>query len=399
MVGSSIPRASARAYVRLAADVRAPDGLSWTGRTRDLSKGGTLVFVEPPYPTGGCELTLELPGGALTLSAEVRFTIPGVGVGLQFRDVPVAAQQRIDQVVEAASATFGLWGMVGKYFTESDTKTPLRLPGPSESIFAELRASLSRAANTPARPELSHHVLHPVGENGMAYQVLFTRPGCVAPSECDLAGRVGGFVRAVTGKVDRVAPQEVWLKLHAGSSPKPYRLVSLRNGGYAAVVVSEVSGAPPRISLLTLALGEQIAVQLKGQPLYPNYTDAELEMIRLDSVRDRQTEPATAAVPPPVDFGAPKARFSDFQPFRDEAAGAIRELLAQDPQTEVRNYGNRAVTLHPHVLLKVRDTEGTEHVGVPLNDGKRLCLLQLTQDGFGRVLPLSPDHLVSVLLR
>ena len=124
---STTARAAARAYVRLPVQVRTVAG-QWTGKTRDLSLGGTLVFVEPPYPSGACTVVMDLPGGALTVEAEVRFTIPGVGVGLQFTDLPPAAQQRIQQVVEAASATFGLWGMVGKYLGEFDSRVTLQLP-------------------------------------------------------------------------------------------------------------------------------------------------------------------------------------------------------------------------------------------------------------------------------
>jgi hypothetical protein len=392
---SNVARTAARAYVRLPVEVKSPSG-QWSGKTRDLSLGGTLVFVEPPYPQGPCSVVMDLPGGPLTVDAEVRFTIPGVGVGLQFTDLPQPAQQRIQQVVEAASATFGLWGMVGKYLGEFDSRVPLQLPSPSESVFAELRASLTRAQhNTTPPTELSHHVLHPVGENGLAYRVLFTRPGCLPPSESDLAARLTGFVRATQGRVSRVAPQDVILKLHAGSSPKPYRVAELTAGGYAAVVVSEVPGAPLRISLLTLALGEQVAVAIKGQALFPQFTDEELEQVRLDSIK--ATTPAPVAAP--EGGGGQRARFSGFAPFDATREEELTQLLKTDAQAEVRRYGSRSVTLHPHVLLRIRDAQGVELVGVPMDDGKRQCLLQLTPDGFGRVVPLSRDHQFSILMR
>ena len=95
-------RATSRAYVRLPATIRAGDQ-SWTGRTRDLSQGGTLVFVEPPYPAGACEVDLELPSGPLHASAEVRFMLPGVGVGLQFVNLDDDMRNRLDAVVNAAN--------------------------------------------------------------------------------------------------------------------------------------------------------------------------------------------------------------------------------------------------------------------------------------------------------
>ena len=393
---STTARAAARAYVRLPVQVRTVAG-QWTGKTRDLSLGGTLVFVEPPYPSGACTVVMDLPGGALTVEAEVRFTIPGVGVGLQFTDLPPAAQQRIQQVVEAASATFGLWGMVGKYLGEFDSRVTLQLPSPTESVFAELRASLTRAQHNTPSSELSHHVLHPVGENGLAYRVLFSRPGCVPPTESDLAARLSGFVRATQGRVLRVAPEDVLLKLHAGSTPKPYRVAELQEGGYAAVVVSEVPGAPPRISLLTLSLGEQIAVSIKGQPIFPSFSDEELERVRLDSIK--ATPPAADSAPPHEVAGGQRARFSGFAPFDAAHEEELTRMLKEDGQAEVRRYGSRSVTLHPHVLLRIRDAQGVELVGVPMDDGKRQCLLQLTPDGFGRVVPLSRDHQYSILVR
>jgi len=390
-------RAAARAYVRLPAELQTPTG-QWTGKTRDLSLGGTLVFVEPPYPNGPCTLVMDLPGGPLQCNAEVRFTIPGVGVGLQFVGLSSAAEQRIQQVVEAASATFGLWGMVGKYLGEFDSRLPLKLPSPTESVFAELRASLTRAQHNTVSTELSHHVLHPVGENGVAYRILFTRPGCVSPSESDLAARLSGFARATVPRVTRVAPEDVYLKLHAGSSPKPYRVAELVNGGYGAVVVSEVPGAPPRISLLTLALGEQIAVAVKGQTLFPHFTEGELDQIRLDSIKTLPHQEGTES-PEPVMLGAQRARFSEFTLFDEAREKELSQLLKTDAQAEVRRYGSRSVTLHPHVLLKIRDPQGAELVGVPMDDGKRQCLLQLTPDGFGRVVPISRDHHFSILMR
>lgn len=386
-------REQARAYLKLPVTVSSPLG-SWSGRTRDISTGGALLFLEPPYPSGPCTLSVELPDGALTASAEVRFTIPNVGVGFQFVDLPDDLRGRLQRAVDAASATFGLWGMVGKYLTEHEPRAPLRLPGAQESLFAELRATLRnnsagpRAADAPAQ-----HVLHPVGENGAAYRILFRRPGCVAPSESPLAAVLPGFLRTVGDKVWRVAPQDVWLKLHSGSQPRPYRVVQLTQGGHAAVVVSQVPGAPPRVSLLTLSLGEQIAVSLRGSPVFPAFTDEELEEIRLDSVKNSTTGSASAA-PLPANL-----RFTDFAPYDESGEGVLTAMLRADPQSEVRTYGSRTVTLHPHVLLRVRDARGNEEVGVPLHDGRRYTLLQLTADGFGRVIPLQREKQFSVLIR
>jgi len=391
-------RESARAYVRLPVTITA-GGRTWSGRTRDLSRGGTLVFVEAPYPLGSCELTVELPTGAFTALAEVRFTIPGVGVGLQFANLSPADLQRLAGVVETAAATFGLWGLVGKYLTDVDTRAPLKLATNQESVFAELRASLHKTQAQAVTAELGHFVLHPVGENGAAYKILFTRTGCVPAPESELMRTHSGFARASRGKVARVAPQDVWLKLHAGSHAKPYRLVELVGGGYGAIVVSEVPGAPPWLGFLTLGMGEQVALSNKGVLLFPAFTDAELEEIRLDSVRRNPTVDSQLPQEPAVTRELIRTRFTDFVPFDETRELELTSILKRDAQAEERKYGPRAVTLHPHILMRMRDGAGMEHVGVPLHDGKRYCLLQLTPDGFGKVMPMGRDAQFSLVVR
>ncbi|MEW5849393.1 MAG: PilZ domain-containing protein [Myxococcota bacterium] len=387
---------SARAYVRIPAVLRA-GGNSWNARTRDLSRGGTLMLLEPPYPSGDCEVTLQLPTGPLTLKAEIRFTIPGVGVGMQFVDLSDEDRTRLGNVVDTASVTFGMWGLVGKYLAETETRAPLKLPGPAgnDAGFGAMRAALRQP--TPAYGvDLYLHVLHPVGESGAAYRFLFMRPGCQPPAHSDLAIELPGFLRAAQGKVAMVAPQDVLLKLHAGSQPKPYRVVRMESGVYAAVVVSQVPGAPPRISFLTLAVGEQVAVSQRGQSVFPHYTDGELEQIRLDSVRGRM--PRTTAEANPGNLRA-RAQFSGFQPFDAAFEAQMNDELARDTLAEVRKYGDRTVTLHPHVLVRVRPEGGEETVGVAMHDGKRFCVLQITPDGFGRVVPIPRDAMVSMLRR
>lgn len=394
-------RETVRAYLRLPVEVVTPQG-TFHGRTRDLSRGGALLFMEPPYPQGSATLKLDLPDGPVELSAEVRFTIPNVGVGFQFVDLPPDALARVEQAVDAAASTVGLWGLVGKYLNHTDKRTPpLRLPPTSsESLFAELRATLKGGGGPRAAAQApGQHVLHPVGENGAAYSVLFRRAGCVPPVESPLAAMLPGFVRTVSGRAMRVAPQDVWLKLHTGSQPKPYRVVQLAGGGFAAVVVSQVPGSPPKVSLLTLAFGEQVAISERGASLFPHFTEPELEEIRRDSIRDGHAGEGGGGEGPRAALSAGGTRFTDYAPFDDANEAALTGILERDTQSEIRNYGTRTVTLHPHVLLRIRDANGNEDVGVPLHDGKRHCLLQLVQEGFGRVIPLTRNMQMSVMIR
>jgi hypothetical protein len=388
-------RATSRAYVRLPAIIRSGD-LVWTGRTRDLSQGGTLVFVEPPYPSGPCTVDLELPSGLLSAYAEVRFTLPNVGVGLQFVNLDDDLRARLDAVVNAAAATFGAWGLVGKYLAEAEPRAGLKLPPSGEmGALASLRASMQRSHTPAVSVELAAHQLHPVGENGHAYKVMFTRPGVVTPEQSDLAKRVSGFMRAVQGKVAAVAPQDAWLKLHAGAQPKPFRITLTTQGTYAAVIVTDVPGAPPRVSLLTLAVGEQIATSLRGTPLFPYFTEAELEEIRSDSVKG---QPPSADGAAGVVLEPGRTDFSEYVPFDEPHEAALAETLRQDAQAEVRRYRDRTVTLHPYILLKVRNAAGDETVGVAMHDGRRHCVLQLSPDGFSRVIPIGRDGFFGVML-
>lgn len=389
------PRQTDRAYLRVPVTIQ-QGGNKWSGRTRDLSRGGSLVLVESPYPAGTVEAALELPTGVLHSKAEVRFTIPGVGVGLEFLDMPESDQNRLEDLVSAAAATFGAWGLVGKYLAESEQRSPLKLPTPAESGRPVLQRVLTPVVNA----ELSQHLLHPVGENGAAYRILFARPGTSTPEQSDLATRVTGFVRAVQGKVALVAAQDIWLKLHAGSQPKPFRVVQLTSGGYAAVVVAESPGELPRVSLLTLAVNEQMAVSQRGQSLYPHFSESELEEIRNDSVKGQppvtaatQGSPAKAAVP------EKKAQFSTLAPFDANRESALEQALKNDPQVEVRRYGERTVTLHPYFLIKVKLGEGEEVVGVPMFDGRRYCVLQMSSAGVHRVVPLTRDMQFAVMRR
>jgi uncharacterized protein (TIGR02266 family) len=77
------------------------DGVTLTGRTADLSQGGTFVAVEQALPVGArVELSIRLPGvrGVCHIPSIVRWSRVDRGIGLQFerlRPIEVWAINRI----------------------------------------------------------------------------------------------------------------------------------------------------------------------------------------------------------------------------------------------------------------------------------------------------------------
>ncbi len=69
-------------------------------RVRDLNVGGLFIATPTPLAVGSVvTLLLSVPEGEIRSRATVRNLIPGEGMGVQFTDISLQDQTRVDKLV------------------------------------------------------------------------------------------------------------------------------------------------------------------------------------------------------------------------------------------------------------------------------------------------------------
>jgi hypothetical protein len=110
---------------------------------RDLSLGGAFIDDPDPLPAGSTAyVTLYLSTERFSLEGLVRRSLPGQGMGIQFRNVPLEVRNRLEKYLNTVAQT-----------AESSSKSPA--PSPSVKPTTPPAASTARAgppATTAAEP-------------------------------------------------------------------------------------------------------------------------------------------------------------------------------------------------------------------------------------------------------
>ena len=148
-------RQHARHSIQGNVSFRAPEfeGNTW-GKLADLSLGGCYVEVPMPAPkTTKLELTLQVHGVDLAVSGEVRTSVPGLGMGVEFTAFKGEARQRLHEIVnKMASQPSGRTLFVSKPAAETSNpwdsaraveEAPTAQPA---TVKAEAPATASRAS-------------------------------------------------------------------------------------------------------------------------------------------------------------------------------------------------------------------------------------------------------------
>lgn len=69
-------------------------------RVRDLNIGGMFIATPSPLPTGSVlPILMSVPEGEIRCKATVRNVIAGEGMGVQFTEISMESQTRLDKLV------------------------------------------------------------------------------------------------------------------------------------------------------------------------------------------------------------------------------------------------------------------------------------------------------------
>ncbi|MBK7860622.1 MAG: PilZ domain-containing protein [Archangiaceae bacterium] len=248
--------------------------------------------------------------------------------------------------------------------------------------------------------------LHMVGENGEAYRIAFEKHPSEPPDASAFANVSPRVLEFAKRAISRILIADVLLKRSAGAEVEAVRLVEMLNGGYGYVI--EHAGGKP--GLMGLHGGELMVIEVDGKPVFPYFTEDELEIIAADTFRrDAGAKPAAvaasaaAAAPPAIR----EERFSEAyehqhvdtqSPIRVSHT-ELREAMALSQRKQTRSYGNRTLKLFPDVWLEVqRPGAWPEPVrGFAMEDGAALCVFVLVGQGAPRVVRLEgKDQVFSI---
>jgi hypothetical protein len=284
-----------------------------------------------------------------------------------------------DNFVDEEESTGSLWRMIGRNARDPDDAL-------------SIRGTREREGGDDLR-------FHTVGENGEAYRVAFEKQPSDAGEDSDLSTSLPGFREQARRLVHRVLREPMTLRLVDDSGLIRVRIAELVRGGYA--YVQGDSETPT--GLVSLGIGELVLVQRNGKPVYPYFSDDDLERIACDTFRRDLPRPVFGqrtghtpalgvARPAPVTLPPAAAMPTRFK----EGLDAIRFAQAAADDVQVRRYGDREVFFHPSVWARVDEGNG-ELMGPTLHDGVRVCVLGLVGPGAPRVVRLDEKSRVSLL--
>jgi hypothetical protein len=375
----------------------------------------------PAQVLSGLESTFvaHLPDGqAVVGDAITRTSMPDGMTGFEIMLDP-AVHAAWASFIDEEGSTGSLWRMIGRYTSgHGDTASARAVvyTEPKATVPVIAQQALAQQAGPPARDtknatddiEDTKKValrFHTVGENGEAYRLCFaTRPSTIG-IDSDLVSKVEGFAKVAEKAVSRILDEPVVIRMSENAMAQEVRVAELSRGGYAYVQGSENLPA----GLVSLVVGELILVEVDGQPVFPRFTEMELEQIACDTFPSDLTRPlfpttttparhqetpapapdTTRAAPAPITFETPPPVMG---------VEAVRRAQDTAERRERRVYGTRQIDLFPAVWARAK-IDGCEVMGPTMRDGERVLVLVLVGPGAPRVVKLDERSEVTLLAR
>jgi hypothetical protein len=359
----------------------------------------------------------HLPDGqAVVGDAITRTSMPDGMTGFEIM-LDASANTAWASFIDEEGSTGSLWRMIGRYTSGSgETASARAVVYTEQKSTVPVIAMQARAHQTGAPPPASEAStddvedtkpvalrFHTVGENGEAYRLCFaTRPSTIG-IDSDLVQKIDGFAKVAEKAVARILDEPVVIRMSDNAMAQEVRVAELSRGGYAYVQGGDgTHGA----GLVSLVVGELILVEVDGRPIFPSFTEMELEQIACDTFPSDLTRPLFPTVtasssasrsaseggrqaPAPITFETPPPV---------NGVDAVRRAQDTAERKERRVYGTRTIDLYPAVWARTK-VDGSEAMGPSMRDGERVLVLVLVGPGAPRVVKLDENSDVSLLAR
>jgi hypothetical protein len=369
--------------------------------TREISRAGLFFFVEPAPPVGERVRCTLYPDAhePFSFNAIVRYTLPGVGVGIEISDELPNESARFRAFVEEQATSARAWRAIGGFVRE-EGQNEEEEEDPGINVDFEQKEMID------------------VGESGEAFRVFFERYPPIAPEHSSLKDQPDALTQAKL-LLSGVSSEPVHIKLHARDRLRTAHLgVLAKTTGYVAIVPPAT--ASEKFAFYSLSGREQLMTKEGDRAVFPFFTTNDLARIRRDCVSavDSGRRKAISALDSEGSISMRYVRakkdnarseghalrtddlmpvtLSQWTRFSDETERLIIDLFdVLQAETRVYVVGGieRPVRLLRNLTVMVRGPRAdAQDQGTLLHDGRRVCVLTgLKTREQMRIRPLSRD--------
>lgn len=362
--------------------------------TEDVSLAGFSAPCPPALEEGASfGFLLTLPDGKVVKGSASAMRVGEDLAGFSAEFSPETAPQW-ESFLKQEQGSGGLWRMLSRYASgsgasDSESVRTVLEKGRFEALFKRESASVVR--------------LHMVGENGEAWRVAFEKHPAESIDASPFATRTPQLLELIKRAATRLLPHDVFLRPGGPGHPlEAARVVELKRGGYARIVLHATNGKP---SLMGLQGNELLAVEVDGQALFPFFDADDLERIAADTFRrEADVAPPPAATAPNAGIVQEErfsARYRHAEVHSDEnrvTVEQVREAMQQSHRVQTRTYGARTLRLFPDLWLQALQPGATQPVrGFAVEDGEHLCIFVLVGEKAPRVARLGPQDQLTLI--